>query len=115
FFGCSSQPEEKGMLKLEIIDNELKISRFEYQNFQIDTTKKYLVKVRYKLINTSSHDILLYNFRRNFELSELEPAFFCDSLYGSSEKMIYVFRKNGKQKMPAGRVPDSLNYKLEMY
>lgn len=108
---CASRLKEEGILKLEIVDTELRISHFEYQNFYIDTSLNYKAKVRYKLVNKSSNDILLYNFKRNAEFAPVEPGFFCDSLYGTAEKLIYLFRENGKQKMPAGGIPDSLNYK----
>lgn len=69
------------------------------------------IQLDFKLVNTSSENILLYNFNRFFEFAEFNDKLFCDTIFLSATRFIYIYEENGEQVKPLGRIPDSINWK----
>ncbi len=76
-----------------------------------DPCKLNCVELNFKLINTSDKNFLLYNFNRFFEFAEFNDKVFCDTIFLSAVRYVYIYDKNGEQVKPLGRMPDSINWK----
>ncbi len=103
--GCSAPIERK--LSLILDSNEHKISRIREKTFE--PCAYNCVDLHFKLINTTESNLVLYNFNRNFAYGDFSANFFCDSVFLSAEKMIYVFDTNGNIVRPNGIIPDSIH------
>jgi hypothetical protein len=108
FSSCSSS-NDRGMLNLFLVNKEIRISHIRER--AIDSCAYNCGDIKFKLVNTSNENIILYDFNRFFQFAELSGAAYCDSLWGSAEKFIYLYKQNGEQVIPTGSIPDSINWK----
>jgi hypothetical protein len=111
-FGCLSScnnNRNRGSLEFIIDKSELHIN---HKREKPDELCMYnCVDINFRLKNTLDKNILLYNFNTYFELGEFNESLFCDSIFKSAERFVYVNRSNGKQVIPSSQIPDSISWK----
>jgi hypothetical protein len=106
FFGCT-QKKQNGLLSLVLENKELQISHVRER--LVEPCSYNCTEIKFKLVNTSDENILLYNFNRHFEHGEFSENFFCDSVFLAAERSMYVTKSNGELMPPTGALPDSVH------
>src|SRR5688572_16378900 len=90
---CSCSKEHHGILELTLLSSSVRVK--DGRGVPSDS-----VSVKFRLANKSEIDILLYDFKNEFEYSEIDPATYCDSLYRAAENLVFIFNSRGEQILP---------------
>jgi hypothetical protein len=102
---CTPAPEEtKGTLTLQLLGDSIQISHLR------DDTNECLgncADLKYRLVNTSNLNMLLYNFNRNIEVNEFGYDSLC--FVGAAQLYLLVRDKTGNHVLTDGSLPDSIH------
>jgi hypothetical protein len=97
FINCS-KPFKPMDVQLKILDKEVRIDSIRVR--PLDSYNTNYVTIKYRLINATKKDILLYNPNGYVVPDEYEGNETCDSLWGVADWYLYVHRLNGERIMP---------------
>lgn len=111
YSAACSDKRNTGILQLIALDSAVSISS-ERERIS-DACRFNCANLHYALVNQSNFNIVLFNFRRKFQLAEIDAIQTCDSAWGTAIKELHVFDSQNKFLQTDGNVPDSISRSLE--
>jgi hypothetical protein len=105
FYGCALKRQAPGVLELRAITTEVLIP--SDKDSKLGPCLGSCQEISYRLVNNTDHNLLLYDFRRNFHFGKYEQGLTCDTVWNIFGKSIYLFTKDLKFKAPSPGIHDS--------